>query len=522
MSSFIIKNFTEDSKFKFFILLLSLLGAALIILSTSSYGIGIEIDSIPYIATARNILIGDWFINYDNEPLVLWPPLYPILLAFVSFILNTDPLAIANIVNALIFGVTIYLTGLLAKRYFISLTVVFLTVAAVLFSVKLFEVNVMALSEPLFIIFIVLALLHADSYHRKGDIHSLILFSIAAALASVTRYAGVTLIILGIIFILLSGPLQLKFKLLHLLIFLTISSLPLGLWLIRDYFILGSFFAVASPVFSLKDNLNSTLNTILNWYVPIKLGNRFFFIIISAIILFLYLLGKKIGLQKIKNVLNKMGVLILYILIYSVFLIITSSVIAIDRMSDRLIVPIFIPLVFLIILTSEKLISFFKGKISSKTANVFLIILISLWILYSVKTIALNYLPEFLINGVTKYESTHVYNNKFWKESAAIQYLNNNKKVFDGYTVYSNAVDALYILTGLQGQWSPNKFMYNSPDDVEKIEPGLWPYEHEAFLIWFSRIKWPNKFTPEELQKIVKMKEVKRFNDGVIYLMTKD
>jgi len=294
------------------------------------------------------------------------------------------------------------------------------------------------------------------------------------------------------------------------------------LWLIRNYFILGSFFAVASPIFSLKDNLNSTLNTILNWYVPIKLGNRFFFIIISAIILFLYFLGKKIGLQKIKNALSKMGIFILFVLIYSAFLIVTSSVIAIDKMSDRLIVPIFIPLVFLIILTSEKLISFFKGRISNKTANVFLIILISLWILYSVKTIALDYLPEFLTNGVTRYESTNVYNNKFWKESAAIQYLNNNKNVFDGYIVYSNAIDALYILTGLQGQWSPNKFKYNSPDELEKIEKGDWPHEEEAFLIWFYEVKWPNKYTLEELQKIVKMKEVKRFNDGVIYLMTKD
>lgn len=97
--------------YKLTLVLLALVGAILILLSTSRYGAGLSPDSVGYIGTARNLITGAGFISYGGSPTVEWPPLYPALLALVGGTFETDPLLLANVVNALIFGLIVYVGG---------------------------------------------------------------------------------------------------------------------------------------------------------------------------------------------------------------------------------------------------------------------------------------------------------------------------------------------------------------------------------------------------------------------------
>jgi hypothetical protein len=74
-------------------------------------------------------------VSYGGTPLVSQPPLYPALLAIIDLAFGIDPLTSASVVNAVLFGLIVYLTGVLLSRHLTS-SVAFLLVgvATVLFS----------------------------------------------------------------------------------------------------------------------------------------------------------------------------------------------------------------------------------------------------------------------------------------------------------------------------------------------------------------------------------------------------
>ncbi|MFA6234263.1 MAG: hypothetical protein WC824_08770, partial [Bacteroidota bacterium] len=74
------------------LVLLALLGAALVLISTSNYGAGLTPDSVGYIGAARHIIAGDGVLSFDGHHLVVQPPLYPALLAIVGGLFGMDPL----------------------------------------------------------------------------------------------------------------------------------------------------------------------------------------------------------------------------------------------------------------------------------------------------------------------------------------------------------------------------------------------------------------------------------------------
>ncbi len=144
-------------KYRLFLIALGIIGTSIILLSTNLYGVGLSYDSVGYIATARNIADGIGSVKYDGTSLVNQPPLYPAILAVIKYVLGIDPLSSARIVSACLFGLIIYMSGLLTPKYFASSTVFTIIGAlSVLISKPLFEVSIMALSEPLFIFFIIL------------------------------------------------------------------------------------------------------------------------------------------------------------------------------------------------------------------------------------------------------------------------------------------------------------------------------------------------------------------------------
>ncbi|NIP42487.1 MAG: hypothetical protein GWO30_06835 [Gammaproteobacteria bacterium] len=82
-------------KYVILLAMLAILGAALIIYPTYHYGIGLSPDSVGYISTARSLISGKGFFQYDGQPFFLQPPLYPIILAPI--------LEIALAINLIIF-----------------------------------------------------------------------------------------------------------------------------------------------------------------------------------------------------------------------------------------------------------------------------------------------------------------------------------------------------------------------------------------------------------------------------------
>lgn len=505
-------------RYRLTLAILSILGTVTILLFTRPSGAGLSPDSVGYIATARHIASGIGVVTYDGAPLLQQPPLYPALLAAIEIVLGIDPLSSARIVNAILFGFIVYLSGLLFLKHLNLYPFSLLGAASLLVAFPLVRVSLMAWSEPLFIFFTVLYLILSESYLEKSDIPSLLLLSLATALACLTRFIGVIFIITSVVSMLFFRRDERRVNFWHLFIFVSVTALPIGMWILRNYFLSGTFWGPrASSSYTLSQNLTFAFNTFLPWYIPsIISDHRSVLVLMSATIGFLVGLGTRgIDLKRIRVVLSEIIPLLLFVITYVGFLVITSTITAYDRIGDRLLSPVFVPMTLLILLLASKVLtSLARQRLSQKCINISLTIAIAVWLVYPAYRVIVS--TEDLRKGLG-------FSNDFWRNSETINYLLQNRTLGFDCTIYTNGPDALYILANLTGKMSPERTMYNSPDIVNDLSSlrGSWPEENKACLVWFDRIDRSYLFTVDELRTIVDMQQIIRLEDGVIYFVTK-
>lgn len=213
---------------------LAMLGAGAVLLATRE-GVGISPDSSVYLSVAENVSKGEGVTvpfrlyplanggigtpppgDVEPEPSTLthYQPLLPVVLS------QAGP----RTVNAASLGLIVFLvgwavfsfTGLLWKA----------VAAAVLVggSVHLLTVSATVLSEPLFAALVVASLALLTQHLRKPSFFLLLCSSSAIALAILTRYAGVALVLTGLVL--------LRHRVRDAVVLVVVSCVPPGVWLL--------------------------------------------------------------------------------------------------------------------------------------------------------------------------------------------------------------------------------------------------------------------------------------------------
>lgn len=493
------------------ITILGITGIGIILLVTHNYGAGLSPDSTAYIAVARNMAEGKGFLMSNGDPFILWPPLFPALLGAVDYLFRIDPLISARIINSILFGLIVYLSGVLfLKKLTSSISFAFLCTIYIITSNQLVEVSLWALTEPLFICFVLLYLIYFDSYLIKKDTTSLILLSFSVALACLTRYIGIILIITGIISILLFRKDYFKAKIQHLIIFIFVSCLPISIWMIRNFFLSGTLTGPRAPFsYTFDQGLNFIFSTFLSWYIPGKITeNGLILILLSSVILLLFGINIKNIWKKERTLLLNIGPVILFVILYWIALIIFHS----DVFENRFSSPVFVPVTFLLCFFIEQLFKPLTHRFKPNLVKIFLVFIIILLSLVSVKrtiSLAANYME----NGGWGY------NNKMWRNNETINYLLKHSPIISGRTIYTNDRSAIFILTNRVTQWAPRHEEWKTNEIFKLIN--MWPKEDMALLVWFDNIRNKYLFTINELQGVVNISEIIRLKDGTIYSVKK-
>lgn len=492
--------------------LIGLIGTITILSLTVQHGTGITPDSVVYISVARNFADHNTFIMYNGSVLVLQPPLYPIVLALIKKILLIDPQVSTSYVNAILFGLIIYLSGSFLLKYLKSVALSILGTISILISYALVQVSLMALSEPLFILLILLFIYHFDKFRSKQDYTSLFLLSIWASLACLTRYTGIVIILTGIILILTHQKSNFKKKILQSLVFILITVLPIGIWIIRNYFISGTTIGQrAESSYSLSQNLRFFYDTILLWYLPAD--SIFIYLILFTFLSAAWILFKLNFDKPYDFKINyKIVPSLLFALFYSCFIIISSTTTAYDRISDRLLSPIYIPAVFLLFFILDKILSWLSLRFNKYVVNIVLIICVITFLRFPLHN-TLYIIEEF------RNQSGSGYNSVSWSNSETIEFLIKHKQLENNFTLYSNEPEAVYAFTNLKIEYSPAKTFYNSPQllNADQNSNIFCMGTNNGYLIWFKEANRSFLFTIEELQKIFDLTEVASFDDGEIY-----
>ena len=179
----------RSDRFTLFVIGAALLGAALVLARTASYGPGLGQDSVIYIEVARNLLSGEFFTQLHGEPFIYHPPLYPALLAAASFS-AFDPKDVIVPLNAALFGATVFVAGIWLRRRLASRRLAAWSVLAVACSHPLVWAGSIGFPLALLVLLTMLALINAEEFFREGGSRPLALATLFSALAWLTHYTG--------------------------------------------------------------------------------------------------------------------------------------------------------------------------------------------------------------------------------------------------------------------------------------------------------------------------------------------
>lgn len=248
-------------------------GAILVLLREINYGVIVEWDAAGYLIRAQRMLAGPgWMLHLSGHQ----PPLYPILLALLG--LPGWPLVhVAGLVNAAVFGSTIYFTvSWLGSRLQSRLLTVWAAFAIVL-SIPLTYVATRAMTEPIFVLFTMLSLIRMEKFLDRDAPSALVWAAGFSALACLTRYMGGAVVIALVLLLLFRRNTDPREKFRQIAVFSFISAAPVCLFLLRNLLLSSSLFWSGSLFWSydrqrvrtpLLENAQAGLEEFARWVVP--------------------------------------------------------------------------------------------------------------------------------------------------------------------------------------------------------------------------------------------------------------
>lgn len=485
------------------------LGGWLVLRATSLYGVALSPDAAGYLSVARSLLAGAGFTTYEHLPLVDQPPLYSMLLAAVAALFRVDALSVARCVNALIFAATVAGAGLLLTwrvrwaplrwvgMLWIACAPVFHAIAWGL------------LTEGLFLLLLILVFLLVEWYQRSPSRWLLAALGAVVALATLTRYLGVTLVATVAILLLIERENAWSRKLANVALFVLVACAPLGVWLARNWTLTGSLMGTrAATRFTLAQNLRLVAITLGNWLLPLERVRELPAELLGASQI--PLASYRAATEPHFRFRSPFVPYTLFVLCYLGVVLFSASTVAFDQVGDRLLVPLFIPLVILLFMAQDLLCERLRAGQIKWLAWVVLALVTALVLLSASTT--------WVASNKAAVDGAGGYHRRAWIESESIGAIQAGA-LAPALPIESNAHDALYLLLGVDATLSPRRSANNALADERSVEElrGVWPPAEEIWLVWLNRQQRDYLFTPEELATIATITEVATFPDGTIY-----
>jgi hypothetical protein len=521
----------EKSKLILFALLIviSSVGVLLIFFATP-WGIGASPDSVVYIGAANSMISGHGFSLADASgvytPVTHHAPFYSALLS-LFWVMKIEPGQAAKLMNAFLFSANIVTFGFLTATYPIiraSMSWIIPATGAILLLISpvILETHLMAWTEPLFLFLLFLSFGWLTAYIRKPVWINLVLSAAVAGMAVLTRYAGITLVLTGLVGIVFFSPGRLQDKLKAVGIFGAVSLTPVFFWITRNLLIGGT---TANRELSFhpitKTQLWIGINTVSGWFgIPESAPSLLKFSVLMAVALtFIAILYFQTKWGKIdhnlgtgdKNanlpVLGKL--VLLFITIYVFFLIFSISFFdANTPLDDRMLSPIYISGLLLAVYAISILFSLPHNiKLAKYVFSIFLLVFSTVSAYTSIHIVSGIY-----INGIGL-------NSRAWHESETLKEV--EKYPLD-ISVFTNAPDAVYLHLGRSAASLPRKFESAAQKVNNDYESDMAFMKSEvdserAVIVYFSNLKRPSITTDEELNQEFRLNKLTYLSDGMIF-----
>jgi 4-amino-4-deoxy-L-arabinose transferase-like glycosyltransferase len=463
------------------LLILALVGIILAWITTP-WGVRVGYDSYFYLNTAENLFRGTGLSSLSGEgqlvPLTHFPPFYSIILAGISLLSAGDILVAARWVAVLIYGFDLFLFSFIIFRYTSSWLAGFLGAGLFLISPVLWDIVVSAFSEGIFLVCLMLALFFLTEMADGLETRYLLAAGIVSALGCLTRYIGVTVILVGILAIFFLSQQTFKRKFMAAIGYGLLSGFPLFLWYVRNWIVAGSttnrIFAIHWPK---KGNFLIGIDTITGWFLPqaIPLEIRQLILVIGLVGLGLVIFFWARRLRKAGSPIRAhrpfLFVLIslIFCLIYILALLVSRSFIdASTRWNTRILSPIYLAGLLGTIVTIWQAYQIERFRWRKIMACAVIV------------TLFIFYLPQTFQFLLISYREGYGFSGAAWKNSETMRLV---EQFSPGGTLYSNNPTAIYFVLGRQA--------ISIPEQYDRVVKKYRPEFEQNLTLMRQRLKEP-------------------------------
>ena len=494
------------------------IGAFVITLLATRWGIATSSDSARYIRSARHVLGHEPRVETEvsaeaKAEQAHYPPMYSTVLALAS-LGGADPLVAARWLHAILLAANAVIAAELVRRFTGSQPAALFTGVVSAFSHASLYIHTIALSEPLYVTFSLLALGMLASHLRQPSWAMLIGSALLCGAGVLTRYAGWALMPAGCVCLLLLSRRTITRRLIEAIVFGVVAcALPIG-WSVRNQMVLGSAtnrVMAWHPVGLM--HLRDGARTAWNWLAaervvhPVLTGLA---AIVAATILFLPLILKRRD-DEPDHVRTLPAVMIVFSLAFAALLTVSISLFDYHTPVDRRILsPVYAAWV---IVAGCVLADAQRRSPAMRTAAWTIALLLAIWSIGRGARLAHE-----------QFRDGSGFAHRHWRESQTLAAL--KAHVPHEQWVYTNAPGAMYLLTNrpfiiaLPSKFSASSMRANPKyggqlrrmrDDVES---------GRAVVVYLRRYaRGRQRYNPTEQEMIgeLGLRVLAAGNDGAIY-----
>jgi hypothetical protein len=507
--------------FFYYLIALSLAGGGLVLLATSLYGAGVSADAAKNLSTAESLQAGRGFFDHSGGPLIYWPPLYPLVLAGISGLTGWEVFLSGWYFNVLLVVVNVFLAGMLVYAALGDRPIyAYLGLLFVLVSESAVRIHANVSSDPLYITFSLAFLLAANRYLEVKSAGALWGMITCAALATLQRWLGASLVAMGGLVILVAHWKDWRMALRHGAI-MGLSLVPVASWIyfhnIRGY---GTFWGNDSPPLDPWVNFEYSLTKIMHWFLPYhpRLDAILYnpLIVLGAIVLVLGLIARRQAWadwwQAIRqpHVLPVVSFLPLS-LIGMALTVVTGD--HLDPYSDRYYIG-FLASVIVILFISFDILVLPRLRLDMNKSRSILAGLFGIWLLAYPGYSMYKYISASMKDGEAS--NYNYYNNRVFNENPAIPVIQDLAAKHPEAYFYSNYADGIWFHTRRSAPLMPRSSIDMDPVEIKTVYAG-WPGDKPGYILWFLPNEFKHVVPPEMLAEIANVRLLFASEQGMIY-----
>ena len=521
---------------KYGVVALAGLGAAHILVRTATYGAEVNFNSVDYLSTAINFLAGEGWRDFLGRPLVTLPPLFPLLLAAGGW-LGIEPFAAGRWINATAFGLTILVAGCWLRSNLRSRGLALAAPATIAVSLPLSELASFLMTESLFVLFTLLALMHLASFLHRRTAAFLYWAAVFAALAAVTRYAGVVLIGGGVLMLLVRRTPPLAARLKDAVVFGAVSSLPLAGVLTRNWTISETLTGnrIGSGQ-SLSDGLNQVVDVFRAWVIPPNAPDGFGhllwiaagLVVVSGVVV--GVAGRGLGMagwrEKDRTASPRLGLgpalpFGVFALIYCVFLVAVVPFTVLQGIDSCYLLPVYVPLLLAVALLLDRFLSIeAAGRLAAAKWGLASLVLLGVLAHVSLSAYGnLRTTSESMESWVkSKTYETNNYKVAYWQHSETLKYIRTH--LSDSRT-FSNGPGIIWFW---DRSAAPRKHLHIA-NSVDQVTPRIMGKTKKGIggpIVWLhgERTNPNSSYDALDIRCLPSVETVAELADGVVFRVT--